>query len=209
MKELNQKLQPRKKPQQSRSQQTKEYILLGAARLLEKSGLKHFNTNAISVESGVGVGSIYQYFPNKEAIMVALIDYYFELQDHQFLEYLENDIPKNSSVKKSVPLAIENLYKILFSLPRISRLLLEQADSFQVQNILKEKDQKVVDRFYNLLKLSGECPNLSKEKIRYMVEATKGMNHYFFTEYKELDFESNEAQRLIETVTNLTLTLFM
>lgn len=56
-------------PSQERSRRTYEDILQAAARILTKDGLVGFSTNRIAEVSGVGVGSIYQYFRNKEEIL--------------------------------------------------------------------------------------------------------------------------------------------
>ncbi len=66
-------LSPRKRPRQKRSAATVEVILDGAARILEREGLDAFNTNAVAVAAGVSVGSLYQYFPGKDAVMAALV----------------------------------------------------------------------------------------------------------------------------------------
>jgi AcrR family transcriptional regulator len=63
----------RKRPTQQRSRQTMDVILEAAAQVLEAGGLAAFNTNAVAARAGVSVGSIYQYFPGKDAVMVALI----------------------------------------------------------------------------------------------------------------------------------------
>ncbi len=65
---------PRKKPIQSRSRATVEAVLAAAAHILEDQGLSGFNTNAVAVRAGVSVGSLYQYFPSKDAILVALME---------------------------------------------------------------------------------------------------------------------------------------
>jgi AcrR family transcriptional regulator len=67
-------LAPRKTPSQSRSAQTVETILEGAAHILEQHGLEGYTTNAIAARAGVSIGSLYQYFPTKDAITVALIE---------------------------------------------------------------------------------------------------------------------------------------
>jgi AcrR family transcriptional regulator len=48
-------------------------ILESAARILETQGFAAYNTNEIALRAGVSVGSLYQYFPNKDAITSALI----------------------------------------------------------------------------------------------------------------------------------------
>jgi AcrR family transcriptional regulator len=62
----------RKKPVQQRSQRTVGYILDAAAYILAKDGLKGFTTNRIAERAGVNISSLYQYFPDKMAILEAL-----------------------------------------------------------------------------------------------------------------------------------------
>lgn len=67
-------LKPRKKPSQSRSHFTVNQILEAAAQVFADRGYAGGTTNHIASRAGVSVGSIYQYFPNKEAILVALVE---------------------------------------------------------------------------------------------------------------------------------------
>jgi AcrR family transcriptional regulator len=67
-------LEARKAPKQARSQATVQAILTAGARVLAQESLAGFNTNRIAEVAGVSVGSLYQYFPNKAALAVALID---------------------------------------------------------------------------------------------------------------------------------------
>src|ERR1700679_1583255 len=67
-----QSLKPRKIPRQSRAEQTVATILEAAARVLESKGLDGLNTNLVAQRAGVSVGTLYQYFPGKDAIIVAL-----------------------------------------------------------------------------------------------------------------------------------------
>ena len=63
----------RRRPVQGRSRETVEVILAAAAQVLERHGLAGFTTNAVAARAGVSIGSLYQYFPNKDALTVALI----------------------------------------------------------------------------------------------------------------------------------------
>lgn len=63
---------PRKKPSQSRSQATVDVILDAAARIFVETGFDAATTNAIAERAGVSIGSLYQYFPNKLALLAAL-----------------------------------------------------------------------------------------------------------------------------------------
>ncbi len=66
-------LKPRKAPRQRRSTAMVALILQAAARVLERESLSGFNTNRVAEVAGISVGSLYQYFPNKDALVAALI----------------------------------------------------------------------------------------------------------------------------------------
>lgn len=67
-------LTPRKVPSQGRALHTVDAILQAATELLERSGFDDYNTNEIASRAGASIGSLYQYFPSKDAITVALIE---------------------------------------------------------------------------------------------------------------------------------------
>lgn len=66
------RLAPRKEPSQARSRDTRDRILRAAARVFARHGYAAGTTNRIADEAGVSVGSLYQYFPNKDAILLQL-----------------------------------------------------------------------------------------------------------------------------------------
>lgn len=64
---------PRKAPRQARAAATIDTILEGAAHILRRDGLGGLTTNHIAERAGVSIGSLYQYFPGKDAILAELI----------------------------------------------------------------------------------------------------------------------------------------
>lgn len=66
-------LRPRKQPTQPRAVETVACILEAAAQILEAQGFEAFNTNAVAERAGVSIGSLYQYFPGKDALLIALM----------------------------------------------------------------------------------------------------------------------------------------
>jgi AcrR family transcriptional regulator len=68
-----QRIEPRK-PQQERARHKVELILEASIRVLEKNGTRALTTNAVAETAGVSIGTLYQYFTNKEAILDALAD---------------------------------------------------------------------------------------------------------------------------------------
>jgi AcrR family transcriptional regulator len=66
-------LAPRKLPRQSRSHATVEAILEATIRVLLSRGYQGTTTTAVAERAGVSVGSLYQYFPNKDSLIAALV----------------------------------------------------------------------------------------------------------------------------------------
>ena len=64
---------PRKLASQERSRATVQALLDATARVLTREGYDRASTNRIAATAGVSVGSLYQYFPNKEALVAALV----------------------------------------------------------------------------------------------------------------------------------------
>lgn len=65
---------PRKVPRQVRSRAMVEAILEATVRVLLARGYDRTSTIAVAERAGVSVGSLYQYFPNKEALVAALVE---------------------------------------------------------------------------------------------------------------------------------------
>jgi AcrR family transcriptional regulator len=66
------RISSRKQPKQARSAQLVSDILVAAAQVLARDGAHRFTTARVAEKAGVSVGSLYQYFPNKEAILFRL-----------------------------------------------------------------------------------------------------------------------------------------
>ncbi|MEO1295349.1 MAG: TetR/AcrR family transcriptional regulator [Cyanobacteria bacterium J06636_16] len=76
----------RRQPQQARSQERVKHILDVAEHLFLEAGYESTTTRAIAARAGVSVGSLYQFFPDKEAILKALAVRYMQTQYQRFLD---------------------------------------------------------------------------------------------------------------------------
>lgn len=63
----------RRSPQQQRAREKVELIFEATVRILEKEGLEALTTNHIAAVAGISIGTLYQYFPDKEAILAELV----------------------------------------------------------------------------------------------------------------------------------------
>ena len=68
----------RRAPVHSRGERTRLKIIASAAVLLEKHGMAGFTTDRVAEEAGIAVGTIYQYFPDKMALMRAFTEKWYE-----------------------------------------------------------------------------------------------------------------------------------
>ena len=85
---------PRKSASQKRSQATVETLLDATARVLTREGYDRASTNRIATVAGVSVGSLYQYFPNKEALVATLV----ARHNREMLQLLRDALEKVASL---------------------------------------------------------------------------------------------------------------
>ena len=108
----------RRKPQQQRSRATVAAILEASARILRQDGMVGLNTNRIAETAGIGIGSLYGYFPNKEAILLALAKDILSADEAAVLEAVEHcDQPIRSLIEVLVDrhMADRELRRIVMS----------------------------------------------------------------------------------------------
>jgi AcrR family transcriptional regulator len=72
----------RREPKQQRSRQTVEAVLEAVQVVLKRHGAEAITTNRIAEAAGVSIGSLYQYFPDKQAIFMALHDRHIDGVQH-------------------------------------------------------------------------------------------------------------------------------
>lgn len=63
-----------RRPVQARALARRDSLVDATARLLDRGGWEALTTNAVAEEAGASIGTVYQYFPSKEALLVALLD---------------------------------------------------------------------------------------------------------------------------------------
>ncbi len=122
---------PRKKPTQARATATVDAILEATARILSRDGYDLLSTNRVAEAAGVSIGSLYQYFPSKDALLAALVDKHREavlsLVVKRMAELSEAPlrVAVREMVRAMIELHLENpkLHRVLFEqVPRVGKL---------------------------------------------------------------------------------------
>ncbi|WP_164007051.1 TetR/AcrR family transcriptional regulator [Pyxidicoccus trucidator] len=117
-------LAPRRKPRQSRAQATCDVIVTATAQVLVKDGYDAVSTNHVARVAGVSVGSVYQYFSSKEALVMAVMERYRAAG----LAELEEGISKMSgaTLREALRLLIRQVLASKAANPRLHQVLVEQ-----------------------------------------------------------------------------------
>ncbi len=120
----------RKKPAQKRSHETVDAIVEATARVLKRDGYDRMSTNRVALAAGVSIGSLYQYFPSKEALVAALMERHVEQMRALFEEEAQRlaGAPLEVAVRAIIMRTIEaheidpELHRVLDQVPRVGRL---------------------------------------------------------------------------------------
>jgi AcrR family transcriptional regulator len=115
---------PRKTASQDRSRLTVDSLVEATARILVKEGYDRASTNKIAALAGVSIGSLYQYFPSKEALVAAVIDRHAR----EMSEVVRNALLKVAA--RPLELAVHEFVSIAIDAhrvnPKLHRVLTEQ-----------------------------------------------------------------------------------
>jgi AcrR family transcriptional regulator len=150
-------LKVRKQPRQRRSADTVAVILEAAAHILDKQGSAKFNTNAVAERAGVSIGSLYQYFPGKQALLAALVK--------ADLDQLCADLQRIINVHRTsdLTIALAGLSACVmdhqFNQPQLAIIL----DHAEINLAMDDHARDALGRVQNLIEdfLTPHLPNLS------------------------------------------------
>lgn len=185
---VEQKTQPRKRARQDRSRATVEALIEGTARVLIQDGFERASTNKIAKEAGVSIGSLYQYFPNKESLVAALIEE--ETQKDlkailQRLEEVEGHDPADAL--REVVLVVTGCYGrnkplrkvIVDQVPKIGKLKKIQELENEVGGIIYDRlvrpaglsdDDAALDKFILIKSITGILRSATLERAELLDE---------------------------------------
>lgn len=129
---LPRRLAPRKSPTQDRARETVEAILEAAVDLFSSRGYARTSTNHIARRAGVSVGSLYQYFPNKDAVLTALLARHLDAVESAISACIpllrDPAVPLRDGIRR----LLELLREVHEADPRLSRAIEQQVGQMPV-----------------------------------------------------------------------------
>lgn len=127
----DQRFRPRKEPRQPRGHETRARILDAARAVFAEHGYAAGTTNRIAAAAGLSVGSLYQYFPNKDAILVQLVDAHVDdgaaRLDRALTAAVEGHAPALPCLAELVDGVVAAMIEVHAADRRLHRVLFEEA----------------------------------------------------------------------------------
>jgi AcrR family transcriptional regulator len=166
-------LKPRKKPRQARSQATVDAIFEATIQVLLKDGLARLTTIRVAERAGASVGTLYQYYPHKQALLFAV------LQRH--LVNVERAITQAAESSHRMPLAtmisavIDALVKVKTGRLEESRALYAVSTELNSREIVREHEQRCRAALAAMLKTATDAKFRDLDTVVFMLTtATAG-----------------------------------
>ena len=134
---------PRKQPQQDRSRVTVEAILEATTHILTEEGYDKANTNRIAERAGISIGSLYQYFPNKESLMAALMEQHSN-EIAQLVESKLEDLSK-APLETAIPVLVKAVVAAHAINPRLHQVLNEEIPRSERLQRMQKADEHITE----------------------------------------------------------------
>jgi AcrR family transcriptional regulator len=174
----NRRLAPRKLPTQQRSEATVEAILQAAAQVFERHGYAAGTTNRIAERAGVSIGTLYQYFPNKDAILVALVHRHLAESTAALQPHLQR-LARGAQFEDVLPNIVHAMVAMHAIAPRLHRVLFEETPlPSTLRAELEELEDQLVDAAAETLATDpSTAPSDPRLTARVMISAIEGLTH--------------------------------
>ena len=187
---------PRKKPRQERAKVTMEALLEAAAQVLVSSGYEATTTKSVAERAGVSIGSLYQYFPHKEALVTAL----FERMSRQVVEVLSHSLRPGEglTLEERTRELMRGLVEAYAVNPRLQQVLLQQVPRMGLLNGLQEVQVRLESLVRGSLSrnLAHVRPRNLELAVFLLLRAVRGAIWATLTERPELVREPEFVEEL-------------
>jgi len=143
----------RKNPIQRRSKATVEAVLEAGARLMFTIGYDKASTNKIAEKAGISIGSLYEYFPGKEAIFAEIR----RRQDHRYARLVQAEpVPATFretlrlNIKTYIRLALSNIELHAALVRDVPKFATSEAESILIVDSLEQSNRTINSRGFKL-----------------------------------------------------------
>lgn len=193
---------PRKRASQQRSRALVDALVEATARILVKDGFDRASTNRIAAAAGVSVGSLYQYFPSKEALVAAVL----ERHDREIMQVVRDALaevagqPLEPATRRLVAAAIA-AHRVN---PELHRVLAEQTPRTGALANMETFNREIYGLFRAYLEAhSDELRPLDLDLAAFVcVTTVEALTHTSVLHRAEM-LSDNAAETLVDEATRL------
>ncbi|RCJ16038.1 TetR family transcriptional regulator [Nostoc sp. ATCC 43529] len=187
----------RRSPSGERGQRRRNLILDTAADLLADGGPEAINTNVLAEQAGISVGSVYQYFSNKEAILTALGERYIQQLGSNTVAALQQDV-SGLDFATMIDRVIDPMIAFERKHPAFRHLNAGQSEEGTLAQATQRIDREILATIYDLL--LRVCPDMKPiegwQIARMMKALYKGMS-YLIQQEKEIVKDGGDIDGMI------------
>lgn len=170
---------PHKKPTQARSQFTVDAIVEAAIQVFEEHGYAAGTTTRIDERAGVSIGSLYQYFPNKDSILVAIAERHLEECRRASMQVFAKAQDQPQTLESLLRLLVEGAVALHAHNPKLHQLLSEEIPLPEnVWQAFEALEQKLIDN------------------------VTKALSHHLQISTQEIGLSAYLVVQIVETMTH-------
>ncbi len=159
-------------PRQSRSQQTLDTILDTAAALFAEVGYENATTNAIAERASISIGTLYRYYPDKDAILKALAERYYS-QERLLFESIFVEDTKYLPLPVVLDRILDPMMELYTSYPAYAHILLGSDVSADIAAASREFEEELLGRTADFLRLLA--PHLDEDNSRLVAVVSKAV----------------------------------
>jgi AcrR family transcriptional regulator len=188
-------IRPRKAPRQQRAVETRARILEAAAEVFTEHGYAAGTTNRIAERAGMSVGSLYQYFPNKDAILVELVELHIAEGTAVLAPILERALTGELAIEPLVREVVHALAALHVRDRRLHQVLWEEsprpASVLRDLHAIEDLTFELVEQILGQAERPPGAPALS---ARIAVTTVESLVHRLVANDRALDLEAFEAE---------------
>ncbi|MDV6234119.1 TetR/AcrR family transcriptional regulator [Leptospira ellisii] len=199
-------LNPRKEPSQKRSIDRVQKILDVVSSLLEKHGAEAITTNMIAQEAEIPIGSLYQYFPNKHAVLNAVGQRHLERVNQMLTGIFQSDL-NGRSWQDLIDSVIDSFANFYLGEPGFAPLWSSMKQDPELIEIDRENNIKISENVSRILSQFDVDPAENKIISRIVVEVTDAILNRWIREQKDREF-SNRMIIELKVILKSYLTLY-
>jgi AcrR family transcriptional regulator len=158
-----------------------EDVLTAAAQIFEAHGYAAGTTNRIAERAGVSIGTLYQYFPTKEALAVALLDRHLETAMGQLSEWIAQAKAEPGELRATLRMFVEGTIELHAGQPRLQHVLLEETPlPPRLHEALLRAERSAAEAIAGLLRSHPEVRHPRPEQAAVLaVQAVENLTHHF------------------------------